>query len=84
MSTEYARQVQLADGNSLQARDLKVGDVILIRRRGAEERTPERIVGIAKAAMVTLYFEDADGTSWNHECSPRMTVGVMPKTTEES
>jgi hypothetical protein len=71
MSTAYARTVQAPTG-TMQARDLATGDVVLIRRPGALERTPEKILNAAR-----VYGDIALAFEWGTKlCSPKIPVAL--------
>lgn len=71
MTTTYARQIQQPTGR-MQARDLETGDVVLIRKPGATERTAERILHVEHFGTdVVMKFE------WGyHRTSSRMTAAL--------
>ena len=71
MATDYARSVQAPTGR-MQARDLRAGDTVLIRKYDALDRTPETILDVKRDGQdVILFF-----AGWHHRTSPTMTVAL--------
>lgn len=60
----YRRRVAIEKwGNTLVASDVTVGDVILIRRPGEIERTPEKVTGVEFVPgtdRFRMYFENME------------------------
>ena len=74
MTNNYARQQQLATGNALQARDLRIGDTVMMRAAGETDRTPQTIVSVWRNGNNVVMQLESGRT---HHASPSMKIELV-------